>query len=461
MFDDVAVPERWRLGENSVPKGRYIDLEFLELELERLFPRTWLMACRLEEVAQVGAFVELEVGDESIVVVRPDTGQVRAFFNSCRHRGTRLVRGSGRLGEFRCPFHAWRWDLGGALTDRPDDASFAPRPAGELCLAECRCDTWGGFVFVNMDLDAEDLDEYLAPLPARLEGFKLQEMRYRWHKRVVVPANWKTAVDAFIEAYHVPGTHPQFLRPRLTPATPATRAEVPLWPPSVTESHGRHARTRKPTPDPEQVEPIARATARSGLTPLEQTQVFVEYQLRELGSLNTDWDRRALERVLAGELPEDPFEQHLRYLATRREMAAADGVRLPDLTPEQVRAGAYDWLVFPNTVLLVTGTVGSVLGYRALPDGHDPDSCVFDMWSMQLFAPGAAPDVTTEVFEDWHDAALGEVLTQDLGNLAAVTAGMHSRSFDAAHLNLRQEMSIHHYHQTADGYLFGSGGDAG
>ena len=456
MHDDAAVPDRWRLGDDFVPKGRYVDQEFLELELERLFPRTWLMACRLEEVAQVGAFVELEVGDESIVVVRSDPTRVRAFFNSCRHRGTRLVRGTGRLGEFRCPFHAWRWDLEGSLTDRPDDAHFAARPDGELCLAECRSGAWGGFVFVTMDPQAEDLASYLDPLPTRLEGFKLEEMRYRWHKRVVAPANWKNAVDAFIEAYHVPGTHPQFLRPRLTPATPATRAEVPLWPPSITESHGRHARTRKPTPDPEQVGPMARATARSGLTPLEQTQVLVDYQLRELRSLNTEWDRLALERCLASGLPEDPAEQHLRYLAARREVAAADGVALPDLTPEQVRAGAYDWLVFPSTILLVTGTIGSVLGYRALPNGHDPDSCIFDMWSMQLFPEGAEPDVPVEVFDDWRDAALGEVLSQDLGNLAAVTAGMHSRSFEGARLNLRQEMSIHHYHLVADGYLFGT-----
>ncbi len=454
--EQTPVPAQWRLGSDFIPKGRYIDREFLELELERLFTRTWLMACRVEEVVEVGAFAELVVGDDSVVVVRVDEVHVKAYFNSCRHRGTRLVRGRGRIGEFRCPFHAWRWQLDGALTDRPDDRHFSPRPVAELCLAECRVDTWGGFVFVNMDPQAEDLASFLDPLPTRLEGFKLGEMRYLWHKRFVLPANWKTAVDAFIEAYHVPGTHPQFLRPLLTPATPATRTEVPLWPPSITESHGRHARTRKPTPDPEQIDAITEATARSGLTPLEQTLVLVEYQLRELRSLNTEWDRRALESCIAMELPEDPMEQHLRYLAVRRELAAADGVALPDLTPEQVRAGAYDWLVFPNTILLVTGIIGSVLGYRALPNGHDPDSCIFDVWSMQLFPPGNEPAAVVENLEDWRDGDVGEVLTQDLGNLGEVTLGLHSRSFDGLRLNLRQEMSIRHYHGVADEYLFGT-----
>lgn len=459
MTGDVAgtrVPERWRLGPDFVPKGRYIDAEFLELELERLFPHVWLMACRVEEVAAVGEFVELEVGDDSLVVVRADARRIKAYFNSCRHRGTRLVRDRGRIAEFRCPFHAWRWGLDGSFRDRPDDEHFSPRPVSELCLAPCAVDTWGGFVFVNMDSGAESLTSFLDPLPGRLEGFGLDQMRYRWHKRFVLPANWKTAVDAFVEAYHVPGTHPQFLRPRLAPSTPATWPEVGRWPPSVTEPHGRHVRTRKPTPDPEQVEAIAEATAGAGLTPLEQTLVLVEYQLRELGSLNTEWDRRALERCLASELPADPVQQHLLYLAARREAAAADGVALPELSPEQVRAGAYDWLVFPNTVLLVTGPIGSLLGYRALPDGRDPDSCVFDVWSMQLFPPGGEPDVAVNVYDDWRHAQLGEVLTQDFGNLSEVTVGLHSRSFDGLRLNLRQEGSIRHYHGVADGYLFGS-----
>ena len=223
-----TVPERWRLGPGFVPKGRYVDRDFLDLEFERLFPCTWLNACRVEEVPDVGSFVELIVGGESIVVVRTGTVQIKAYFNSCRHRGTRLVRGRGRVGEFRCPFHAWRWTVDGTFRDRPDDEYCDPRPVSELCLAQCRVDTWGGFVFVNMDPDAEDLVDFLDPLPARLEGFALDRMRYLWHQRFVLPANWKTAIDAFIEAYHVPGTHPQFLRPRLGPTTPGSVAETRL-----------------------------------------------------------------------------------------------------------------------------------------------------------------------------------------------------------------------------------------
>ena len=194
-----------------MPKGRYTDPEFLQLEIERIFSRTWLNACRFDEVERVGDYVDFEIGDQSIVVVRTEQG-LRAYFNACRHRGTRLVQGQGRIGEFRCPFHAWRWNLDGSLKYMADEENFDPRPAGELCLPEVKVDTWGGWVFVNMDPDAEPLLDYLDPMPTRLDGYKLEDMRIAWYKSVIVNANWKTGLDAFVESWHVPGTHPQLLR---------------------------------------------------------------------------------------------------------------------------------------------------------------------------------------------------------------------------------------------------------
>jgi len=453
---DPDVPERYRVSPDFVPKDRYVDPGFLELELERLFPHVWLNACRLEEVPDVGCFVELIVGDDSIVVVRTAAPTVKAYYNSCRHRGTRLLAGRGRVGEIRCPFHAWRWNLDGTFKHRPDDENFSPLSVPELCLAECAVDTWGGWVFVNMSPDPEPLLDYLDPLPERLQGFGLEDMRYVWHKRFVLRANWKTAIDAFIEAYHVAGTHPQFLRPHLKPTTPATMAEMRLLMPSLTETHGRHGRTLKQASDPGQAAAVEEAMADAGVTPLQQTAILVEYQLRELQSLNTEWDRLALDRLAEVELPPDPAEQHRLYLRTRRELAAAAGATLPDLDRQQIHAGAYDWHIFPNTILLVTGNVGSLLGYRVLPRGHDPDSCVFDAWSMQIYAPGTVPAVELQEFNDWRDGQVGELLGQDFANLHEVTVGMHSRSFAGLRINQRQETTIPHHHSVADRFLFGA-----
>ena len=117
------IPEKYRLGRGFVPKARYLDPEFQALELDKLFTRTWLMVCREEEISRVGSYVEYELGAYSIVVIRDATDSIKAYYNSCRHRGTRLVEGCGRVGTFICPFHGWRWNLDGS-----DQAH--PRPRG-------------------------------------------------------------------------------------------------------------------------------------------------------------------------------------------------------------------------------------------------------------------------------------------------------------------------------------------
>ena len=243
MKDTSArAPERWRIRDGVVPKGRYIDPEFLALEYERLFPRVWQMACRLEEIPNAGDFYEYEIGAESILVVNRGSGQLKAYFNSCPHRGTRLARGEGQLEEFTCPFHAWRFDLDGRCTYVHDVADFGPEFRLETVgLAECRVDTWGGWAFVHMDPEAESLADWLAPLPDALGPFALERMRFRWHKTAVMPANWKSVIDAFIEGYHTGGRHPQMIRAARMDHGPATVEELAGSPYTPSESVGRHS----------------------------------------------------------------------------------------------------------------------------------------------------------------------------------------------------------------------------
>src|SRR5258707_8492039 len=104
-----AVPAIYRLRPGFIPKSRYLAREWLELELEKLFPHTWLMACREEDIHDAGDYYEYVIGDQSILVVRQPDRSIKAFYNACRHRGTRLANGCGHAGEIRCPFHGWRW----------------------------------------------------------------------------------------------------------------------------------------------------------------------------------------------------------------------------------------------------------------------------------------------------------------------------------------------------------------
>jgi Rieske 2Fe-2S family protein len=377
-------PERWQLGAAFVPKSRYVDPQFLELELERLFPRTWLNVCRVDEVERVGDYVDFEIGDQSIAIVRTEHG-LRAYFNACRHRGTRLVSGQGRIGEFRCPFHAWRWHLDGSLKYQADEANFDPRPVSELCLPECRIDTWGGWVFINMDSHAEPLLDFLDPLPTRLADFKLDEMRIAWYKRVVLPANWKTALDAFIESWHVPGTHPQLLRADKQ-GSPATIAEGQSYTKMYNELfryHSRHADFARygDEGNPSGLRAQFGGTAQSIFT-------NVTYNLRELRALYLKTDLLAAGELLASDDPDGPGTG-VRYTELRKKHARAAGIDIPELSADQLRSAMFDWHMFPNTAFLLD--MGCAIAYRSRPNGLDPDTCIFDVQGLEL-PPAAGID---------------------------------------------------------------------
>jgi phenylpropionate dioxygenase-like ring-hydroxylating dioxygenase large terminal subunit len=442
------VPEQWRLGPAFVPKDRYVDSEFLRLEFERLFPNTWLNACRFDEVEQVGQYVNFEIGDQSIVVVRTDAG-LKAYFNACRHRGTRLVNGQGRIGEFRCPFHAWRWNLDGSIKFQADAAAFEPRPAEELCLPECRVGEWGGWVFINMQADPEPLEDFLGPLPRRLDGFKLEDMRIAWYKSVALPANWKTSLDAFIESWHVPGTHPQLLRPDKRP-TPPTIAECEQYGSTFNELfrlHSRHADLFRYGPEGDSTR--LRAAYRADPRAIHRN---VEYSLRELRALYLKTDLAAAAELVTTDGADGPAGNAI-YQRLRKDHARAAGIDYPEVSDDQLKGAMYDWHMFPNTVFLID--MGCCLAYRARPDPTDPNRCIFDVQGLELPPAGGLPTAPPQFFDDWRHGDMGEILSQDFSNMAEVTAGLHSRSYDGHRLNTAQEMTIWNYHRAMDDYLFG------
>jgi len=391
----LDVPAQWRLSRAFVPRGRYIDPEFAALEVERLFPRTWLNACRVDEVEQVGQYVDFEICGQSIVVVRTAQG-LRAYFNACRHRGTRLVQGQGRIGEFRCPFHAWRWNLDGSLKYMADDVNFDPRPAEELCLPECRVDTWGGWVFINMDGRAEPLLDYLAPLPERMEGYKLEDMRIAWYKRIILPANWKTSLDAFIESWHVSGTHPQLMRPDRQ-MSPPTIAESESYGGTFNELfryHSRHADilrygrtgTRRVAHD-----------VRSGLRgDLPDRGVFATRAARPLppdrpGGRRRAPDHRGCRRAVG--------QRHLP--AAAQEACPSHRYRLPGAQPGAVEERHVRLARLPEHRL--PGRYGQRLDLSGRPNGDDPDSCIFDVQGLELPPATGIATAEPQFFENWRE----------------------------------------------------------
>lgn len=421
--------------DGLIPKERYTSRAFLDLELERLWPRVWQIACREEQVAAVGDYCEYTIGTESVLVMRSGPESVRAFFNSCLHRGTRLAEGCGHAdaGTLTCPFHAWRYALDGRLVEVVDAAEFGTLPEG-LSLGEVRCERWGGFVFVNLDADAAPLLEFLDPLPALLAPYRLDEMRLRSYQTTVLPANWKVVVDAFNEAYHVQGTHPQLL-----PWTDDVSIEY--------EQLGKHAHYGR------------LATARRRLRPSPRLELsdedFDEGEVLAglvagLGGAFLKEERELVDEVRAAPLP--PGQTLLgTYQARRRDLLASRGFDVSGLDADQMTS-ADDVYVFPNVV----GPIypGSAIMFRVRPHGVDVDAAIKDTWVLEwprADRPWRMP--TQRWYADWHDHDWGVITTQDYENMARVQQGMQSRGFRGLRLNPRQEANLLHMHRVIDEYL--------
>ena len=187
-------------------------MEVYALERERIFGASWSYAGPAEWVAEPGCFFATQAGHVPIAVVRGADSQLRAFVNVCRHRGHLVVQGEGCRETLQCPYHAWTYDLDGTLRRAPRserEDGFEPEAFSLLPVA---VGTWGPFVFVNSDPDAAPFEETLGDLPALVEesGIDLRALRFHSHHEWPIEANWKIALENFLECYHCPTAHPGF-----------------------------------------------------------------------------------------------------------------------------------------------------------------------------------------------------------------------------------------------------------
>ncbi|HEY5645301.1 MAG TPA: aromatic ring-hydroxylating dioxygenase subunit alpha, partial [Pseudomonadales bacterium] len=194
----------------SVSVDRYRSRDFHELEMTKLWPRVWQMACREEEIPEVGDYTLYEVGRFSIIVVRTREG-IRAHHNVCRHRGRRLCDFEGHAASFICPFHGFSWNIDGTLRSVTSDWDFPQIDQHDFALTPVLCDTWGGWVFINMDVNAEPLAGFLGDLPDHFAIWEPENRYVEAHVGKVMKCNWKLCQEAFMEAFHVINTHPQLL----------------------------------------------------------------------------------------------------------------------------------------------------------------------------------------------------------------------------------------------------------
>ena len=196
----------------TLPWAWYADPAVAAYERERIFRRAWQYAGWAGEVANPGDFVATRAGDLPVVLVRGTDGELRAFVNVCRHRGSLVCEGSGNAKTLRCPYHAWTYDLDGSLRAAPRSNREPGFDREELGLRPLALDTWGPFVFVHPDPDAAPLAESLEDLPSAVAsaGVDVDSLRFHHRSWATYDANWKVCCENFLECYHCAVAHPGF-----------------------------------------------------------------------------------------------------------------------------------------------------------------------------------------------------------------------------------------------------------
>lgn len=194
----------------DVPTGRYLSDDFFALEQEHIWGRSWLLAAHTDELVEAGDYVLWERAGVPVLIVRGRDGRIRAFYNTCSHRGGPLVRQEqGNERVFVCKYHCWAFSLDGQLNHVPDEHEFIAIDKSQRALKPLRCETFGNWVFVNRDLQAPDLSTTLGPLAADWQDYEPEALRFVTRYTYDLPVNWKITMDAFQEVYHLKHIHPQ------------------------------------------------------------------------------------------------------------------------------------------------------------------------------------------------------------------------------------------------------------
>jgi Rieske 2Fe-2S family protein len=197
----------------TLPACYYIDPELFRREIDAFFFEDWVCAGRAENIPNPGDYFLREIASESIILVRDETGAIEAFYNVCRHRGTRLCSAAeGNFGgRIQCPYHGWTYGLSGRLLGAPhmDGSNFRH---AEYPLHRLHTDVWDGHVFLNAQANPPPLARQLADLPERFAGWRMADLRLQ--KRIIydVHANWKLIVANYNECLHCPVLHPALNR---------------------------------------------------------------------------------------------------------------------------------------------------------------------------------------------------------------------------------------------------------
>ena len=420
-------------GLDVLDPSRYYSPDFMALEWERMWTRTWLIAGIETDIPEPGDYSVFRPGHESIIIVRQEDGSVKALYNVCAHRGNQLVQNDrGSLVQFTCSFHSWQYGLDGACTHITDKETINPEL---LCknpkLKEVRCETYAGLIFINMDENAAPLKEQFGLPGGYLETYQLNKMHCVRHTVSEWAANWKTGVDAFYETYHLHAVHPQ-----TQDVMDDMGVQVDIYPNGCSRMLVPIAIKTKRQADQDAMNPSLQymmmeasidpaqfnGSAREVREAIQQAKrkrsdrLGLGYERFTDGQLTDSWATGIFPNVQIGLHPEGAFLMRFMPHPTDPEIFYYDTMTL----------------VHP-----VDDPDYSVPGWMGLPEGTDTSG---------EFRPD------TEYTKIGEPPNLGEVLDQDSELLPILQKGIHSRGFDGAIWG-EQEQRLRHFHTELNRYL--------
>jgi phenylpropionate dioxygenase-like ring-hydroxylating dioxygenase large terminal subunit len=411
------------LGDADIARDRYLSKDIHDREVDNVWNRVWQVVCREDEIPDTGDLWVHEVAGTSLIVLRVEPDEVKAFYNACLHRGTQLRTGPGNVSELRCPFHGFTWRLDGSFERMPSEWDFAHVEPEKFCLPQVRTATWGGFVFVTLDPEQVSLEEYLEILPEHFSAWPLEERFTAAHVVRPLRCNWKVALEAFIESYHTVAVHPQLLT-----TSGDVQTEYDVYP-------GVHHVNRMITPV---------GVASGHIRDIDEQQIVdAMFMTRD------DPDAK---------LPVGGTARELLAERKRRELAQRTGRDYSYLTDCEA-LDAIEYFVFPNFVPWAGYT--TPLTYRFRPLGDDPATSLMDVWLLEPPPDGEVPVAAEvrhlEADQPWREAPelgyLGPILDQDTATLERVQRGLASSKKPGITLAHYQESRIRHFHSTLDRYL--------
>jgi nitrite reductase/ring-hydroxylating ferredoxin subunit len=436
--DKVAAPKWVRsesyqfLGDEDISTDRYIEPAFAKEEFDKLWTRTWQFACREENIPQIGDYQVYDVGPYSFIVTRVGPKDIRAYYNACLHRGTKL-RASGSEGcasEFQCSFHGWSWNIDGTNKNVVCDWDFPHVDRKKLSLPEAKVELLGGFVFINMDPDAPALTDYLGrEFKAHMDAWKLEDRYVYLHVAKRLPCNWKLAIEAFLEAYHVVRTHPQVA---VSNGDANSQYDV----------YGEH---------------VDRFISTLGvLSPHlygkhTEQDILDQFTLGDSGALGGSSKPTLSTGGSARQVMADMFRGMFEK-ATNSDLSAVSDSELLD---------CFSYTIFPN--FFVFPGISLPMIYRCRPDPRDHRKCLYEVLFMRpVPVDGKRPEPAEPIYlrddQSFKEAAgmdlgFGAILDQDTDNLFLQQEGLEASAKHGLTLGNYQEVRVRHFEKAVEKYL--------